>query len=103
MENTEFATWVESRIRATLPYEQLYDNVKSEITVTEEEVRQQYYDDNNKAEAKIIFFDPKKENIEGASCHYSHQTRQASACLSGRTRRYCWRESHHYIGEAKKG
>ncbi|MDP8200969.1 MAG: peptidylprolyl isomerase [Candidatus Tenebribacter burtonii] len=60
MENPEFANWLESRIRGTLPYQRLYDNVKSEVTVTVEEVKEQYIDDNNLADADIIFFNPNK-------------------------------------------
>jgi len=60
MENPEFANWLESRIRGTLPYQRLYDDVKSEVTVTIEEVEQQYIDDNNLADADIIFFNPNK-------------------------------------------
>ena len=60
MENPEFANWLESRIRGTLPYQKLYDDVKSEITVTVEEVEQQYIDDNNLADADVIFFNPNK-------------------------------------------
>ena len=60
MENPEFANWVESRIRGSLPYQRLYDDVKSEVTVTIEEVEQQYIDDNNLADADIIFFNPNK-------------------------------------------
>ncbi len=58
MENPEFANYMETRIRANLPYEKLYDHIKSEAEVTEEEVQQQYIDDNDKADGKIIFFDP---------------------------------------------
>ncbi len=58
MENPEFANYMETRIRANLPYEKLYDHIKSEAEITEEEVRQQYIDDNDKADAKIIFFNP---------------------------------------------
>jgi peptidyl-prolyl cis-trans isomerase D len=60
MENPEFANWLESRIRGTLPYQRLYDDVKSEVTVTIEEVEQQYIDDNNLADADVIFFNPNK-------------------------------------------
>ncbi len=60
LENSEFANWLESRIRGTLPYQRLYDDVKSEVTVTIEEVEQQYIDDNNLADADVIFFNPNK-------------------------------------------
>lgn len=60
LENPEFANYVESRIRGTLPYQKLYDDVKSEVTVSIEEVEQQYIDDNNIADADIIFFNPNK-------------------------------------------
>jgi len=65
LENPDFANYVESRIRGTLPYQKLYDDVKSEVTVTMEEVEQQYIDDNNIADADIIFFNPNKiEEVE---------------------------------------
>ncbi len=60
LENPEFANWIENRIRGSLPYQRLYDNVKSEVTVTIEEVEQQYINDNNLADADIIFFNPNK-------------------------------------------
>ena len=60
LENPEFANWIENRIRGSLPYLRLYDNVKSEVTITIEEVEQQYINDNNLADADIIFFNPKK-------------------------------------------
>ncbi len=60
LENPEFANWLESRIRGTLPYQRLYDDVKLEVTVTIEEVEQQYIDDNNLADADILFFNPNK-------------------------------------------
>ena len=60
LENPEFANWIESRIRSSLPYQRLYENVKSEVTVTFEEVEQQYINDNNLADADIIFFNPNK-------------------------------------------
>ncbi len=65
MENPEFANWLESRIRETLPYQKLYDDVKSEVIVTIEEVEQQYIDDNNLADADVIFFNSSKiEEVE---------------------------------------
>ncbi len=65
MENPEFANWLESRIRGTLPYQKLYDDVKSEVTVTIEEVEQRYIDDNNLADADVIFFNANKiEEVE---------------------------------------
>ena len=60
MENPEFATWVESGVRGRLPRQMLLDDVKSEVTITIEEVEQQYIDDNNLADADVIFFNPNK-------------------------------------------
>ena len=60
MENPEFANYAEGRIRGTLPYERLFEDVKSEVIVTIEEVEQQYIDDNNLADADVIFFNPSK-------------------------------------------
>lgn len=65
MENPEFANWLEMRIRGTLPYKKLYDDVKSEVAITIEEIEQQYIDDNNLADADIIFFNANKiEEVE---------------------------------------
>jgi peptidyl-prolyl cis-trans isomerase D len=65
LNNPQFAEYMESMIRSSLPYERLFEDVKSEVQVTEEDVRQQYYDDNNLANAKIIFFDPQSvEEVE---------------------------------------
>ena len=60
MENPEFATWVESGVRGRLPRQMLFDDIKSEVTITIEEVEQQYIDDNNLADADVIFFNPNK-------------------------------------------
>lgn len=60
MENIQFANYVENRIRGALPYQKLYDDVKSEVIVTTEEIEQQYIKDNNIADADIIFFNPNK-------------------------------------------
>jgi peptidyl-prolyl cis-trans isomerase D len=60
LDNPEFANWLESRIRGSLPYQKLYDDVKSEVIVTIEEVEQQYIKDNNIADADVIFFNPSK-------------------------------------------
>ena len=60
MENPEFANWVESGVRGRLPRQMLLDDVKSEVTITIEEVEQQYIDDNNLADADVIFFNPNK-------------------------------------------
>ncbi|MCF7858303.1 MAG: peptidylprolyl isomerase [Candidatus Cloacimonetes bacterium] len=60
MENPDFASWLEGRIRGSLPYQKLYDNVKSEVTVTLDKVEEQYIEDNDLADADIIFFNPNK-------------------------------------------
>lgn len=64
LENPEFSNWIESRIRGTLPYEKLYADVKAEVQITTEEIKQDYIDDNDKADAKIIFFNPKNIEVE---------------------------------------
>ncbi|MDD3050440.1 MAG: peptidylprolyl isomerase [Candidatus Cloacimonetes bacterium] len=51
---------IEMYIRGSLPYERLFDRIKSQVTVSEEEVKDDYIAKNDKADAKIIFFDPKK-------------------------------------------
>ncbi|MEA2096833.1 MAG: peptidylprolyl isomerase, partial [Candidatus Cloacimonadota bacterium] len=60
MENPEFANWVENGVRGRLPRQMLLDDVKSEVTITIEEVEQQYIDSNNLADADVIFFNPNK-------------------------------------------
>ncbi|MEA2096989.1 MAG: SurA N-terminal domain-containing protein, partial [Candidatus Cloacimonadota bacterium] len=60
MENPEFANWVESSVRGRLPRQMLLDDVKSEVTITIEEVEKQYIDNNNLADADVIFFNPNK-------------------------------------------
>jgi peptidyl-prolyl cis-trans isomerase D len=66
LENELFAQQLENQIRSSLPYEMLFDHVKNEINVTDEDVLQDYIDKNDKADAKIIFFDMNKvtEKIE---------------------------------------
>jgi peptidyl-prolyl cis-trans isomerase D len=60
MNNPNFANWLEGIIRQNLPREKLFAKIKSEVSVTEEEVKQQYIDNNNKADAQIVHFDYKK-------------------------------------------
>ena len=64
--NDQFASYMEAQVRSSLPYEKLFEDIKSEVTVTPDEVKQDYIDKNNKADAKIIFFDPNKitEEVE---------------------------------------
>jgi len=63
--NEEIATYIESYVRGNLPYEKLFDKIKSEVDVTEEEVLEDYKVKNDKADAKIIYFDPNKiDNVE---------------------------------------
>ncbi|MCK4956808.1 MAG: SurA N-terminal domain-containing protein, partial [Candidatus Cloacimonetes bacterium] len=64
-QDERFAAVLENEIRSTLPLEKLYDKIKNEVSITEEDVRQNYIDSNNKAKAKIIYFDSNKiKNIE---------------------------------------
>jgi peptidyl-prolyl cis-trans isomerase D len=58
MDNVDFANWIESRIRGTLPYQRLYADVKAEVSITMEETKQQFIADNDLADADIIFFNP---------------------------------------------
>ncbi|NQV18725.1 MAG: peptidylprolyl isomerase [Armatimonadetes bacterium] len=60
LQNENFAAWYEMRIRTALPRELLFEEIKSEVQVSETEVEEDYFMKNNKADAKIIFFDPKK-------------------------------------------
>ncbi|MBN1948486.1 MAG: peptidylprolyl isomerase, partial [Candidatus Cloacimonetes bacterium] len=63
LQNPDFAYYLEDRFRGSLPYEKLFNVIKSQVNISEEDVRQEYYDMNNKADAKIIFFDPQKIEI----------------------------------------
>lgn len=58
--NDDFANWLENNIKLSLPYEKLYEKIKSDTIVTEEQVLEDYKTNNDKADAKIIFFDPNK-------------------------------------------
>ncbi|MBN2461179.1 MAG: peptidylprolyl isomerase [Candidatus Cloacimonetes bacterium] len=60
IENPNFAAYMENRLRGNLPYEILFETIKAEVALTDEDVKQQYIDKNNKADVKVIFFDPKK-------------------------------------------
>ncbi|MDO9576531.1 MAG: peptidylprolyl isomerase [Candidatus Cloacimonadales bacterium] len=58
-DNADFASYMERRVRGMLPYDLLYENVKSEVVFTPADLEDQYIKDNTKADAKIIYFDPK--------------------------------------------
>jgi len=58
-EDERFASLLENQIRATLPIERLYDEIRGEVTITEDDVRADYVEKNNLADAKIIYFNPK--------------------------------------------
>jgi len=60
MTNDQFAQYLESNYRNSLPYEKLYSRVKSDVVVTMDDVEADYIKKNDKAAAKVIFFDPKK-------------------------------------------
>lgn len=53
-------SWLEYHIQDQLPYELLLESVKNEITVTDEDVREHFIKQNNKADAKVIYFDANK-------------------------------------------
>lgn len=63
LQNPDFAYYLEDRFRNSLPYEKLFNVIKAQVSLSEEDVRQEYYDKNNKADARIIFFDPQKIEI----------------------------------------
>ncbi len=64
MTNDQFAQYLEMSHRNSLPYEKLYERIKSEVVVTMDDVKDDYIKKNDMAGAKIIFFDPKKiENV----------------------------------------
>jgi|SRR5690554_5963829 len=53
-------SWLETHVRDKLPYELLLARVRDEVSITEEEVREDFIKKNDKADAKVIFFDPNK-------------------------------------------
>jgi len=59
-EDERFATILEQQIRSTLPIQKLYDKIKSEVKISEEDVRADYVEKNNQADAKIIYFNSNK-------------------------------------------
>jgi len=59
-DNDQFGTYIESRVRANLPYQLLFDDIVSDIEFDEEKVKQDYIDKNDKADAKVIYFDYKQ-------------------------------------------
>lgn len=59
-EDERFASILENQIRATLPVERLYAKIKAEVRVTEDDVREDYIEKNNIADAKIIYFNSSK-------------------------------------------
>lgn len=60
MENDNFAAYLEQNIRASLPMDKLYDSVKAEVVVTEDEVKDDFIKNNNIADAQIVYFSPNK-------------------------------------------
>ncbi len=52
--------WLDGYVRGNLPYTKLYNHIKAEAKVTEEDVKKQYVEDNTKVDTRIIFFDYKK-------------------------------------------
>ena len=54
----QFGMQVEAIITSNLPYEKLMDEIYAEAEVTEEDVKQEYIDKNNKVDAEVLFFDP---------------------------------------------
>ncbi|MFA5498429.1 MAG: peptidylprolyl isomerase [Candidatus Cloacimonadia bacterium] len=51
-------SFLEYSIREQLPYELLFEAIKGEVVVTEDDVLADYKEKNDKADAKIIFFNP---------------------------------------------
>ncbi len=51
--------------RQNLPYEKLFDDIKSEVEVTDEDVKQEFIDQNQMADVEVLFFDYRKiEEVE---------------------------------------
>ena len=53
-------SWLEYHIRDQLPYELLFEAIRGEVTVTEDDVEEDFINKNNKADVKVIYFDPNK-------------------------------------------
>ncbi len=52
--------WLEQNVRSQLPYDLLLEQVRQEAEVTMDDVREDFIKRNDKADVKVIFFDPKK-------------------------------------------
>lgn len=52
--------WLEHHVRDQLPYDLLLEDVRSEVTVSVKDARENFINNNDKADTKIIFFDPQK-------------------------------------------
>ncbi|MDP8322355.1 MAG: peptidylprolyl isomerase [Candidatus Stygibacter australis] len=60
MNDDQFGQYLEALYRNSIPYEKLYSRIKSEVVITMDDVKEDYINKNDKADAKIIFFDAKK-------------------------------------------
>jgi peptidyl-prolyl cis-trans isomerase D len=60
MNNDQFAQYLEMSYRNSLPYEKLYERIKSEVVITMDDVKDDFIAKNDMADANIIFFDAKK-------------------------------------------
>lgn len=58
--NEMFAKQLESYVRAVLPYEKLEQKVKEQANITLDSVRVEYTINNDRVDAKVIWFDPAK-------------------------------------------
>jgi len=58
--NPPFANALEQYVRASLPYEKLINKIKSKAKINPDTVRQEFEQNNNKADGKGIWFDYRK-------------------------------------------
>ena len=59
-DSPQLAEAIISNIHESLPYEKLFDAIKAEVSVTDEDVKKDYVEKNDKADVKVIYFDYKK-------------------------------------------
>ncbi len=58
--NEQFAAAIEQNVREGLPYEKLVKVIKAQVKIAPDSVRREYTNNNNSADAQIIFFDNQK-------------------------------------------
>lgn len=63
-QNTNYWTFVQNYLASTIPFNKLQQEVVSSVFVTDEEVKQDFINRNQKIKVKYVFFDPNKFEID---------------------------------------